>query len=409
MRFANHVTGGFVFTGTMCSLFDINILSSPILLTTCIVGSILPDIDHTRSLIGKVFYPLSRWISRRWGHRTITHSLLFLIFTIATTRFIEEFLNVPHLSIVSTFSIISHLILDMITVQGIPLFYPFFKNPCVIPANPAYRLRSDNLKAEGVVLFAFACLSWTITPLFEDGFWRTYNTSFNDIVHLNRENQKSKNNIQCYVRWWEGDVLRDTEGIVVASDNNEIVIWDRFRVVHQIHPNENVIIDSLHYVVSNQTKKLKWVNETFTSAEQLDDRLTNSYLGDISISSNFKLNIFGKDGYDFKFKRKCGIPNSKLASDSALKLRESQVDVLRKRFEKTRKHIKTFEMHSERISREIELSHEPYKLDSLGREYIRVVEKLEILKKKFDDLQEAKNAIVDVGPIEIKLAGFMIL
>jgi inner membrane protein len=34
------------------------------------------------------------------------------------------------------FSVLSHLIFDMVTLAGIPLFYPFYKNPCVLPANP---------------------------------------------------------------------------------------------------------------------------------------------------------------------------------------------------------------------------------------------------------------------------------
>jgi len=78
MMFANHITGGIVFTGTFCSLFDVNVFDNPYSIGLVIVASVIPDIDHTKSIIGKMFYPISKTISIKFGHRTITHSLLFL-------------------------------------------------------------------------------------------------------------------------------------------------------------------------------------------------------------------------------------------------------------------------------------------------------------------------------------------
>ena len=41
-----------------------------------ILGAIIPDIDHPRSMIGKLFSFISIPLERKYGHRTITHSLI---------------------------------------------------------------------------------------------------------------------------------------------------------------------------------------------------------------------------------------------------------------------------------------------------------------------------------------------
>ncbi len=47
------------------------------------------SIDHTRSVIGKTVYPLARSLSRKFGHQTITHSLIFYITVMLMVRAIE--------------------------------------------------------------------------------------------------------------------------------------------------------------------------------------------------------------------------------------------------------------------------------------------------------------------------------
>jgi inner membrane protein len=80
MSGTNHIAGGLLFTGIFASFWNINIFSDAGLLGLTVLGSVLPDIDHTKSPIGKLFWPLSRYLDTRYGHRTITHSLLFLVF-----------------------------------------------------------------------------------------------------------------------------------------------------------------------------------------------------------------------------------------------------------------------------------------------------------------------------------------
>ncbi len=41
-----------------------------------IIGSQLPDVDSSKSIIGQIFYPISRYLENNFPHRSITHSLL---------------------------------------------------------------------------------------------------------------------------------------------------------------------------------------------------------------------------------------------------------------------------------------------------------------------------------------------
>lgn len=75
------------------------------------VGSILPDMDHAGSTIGKMIKPISRHIR----HRGPTHSLLFFV--------IMSIIS-PYLGI----GVLTHMVLDLFNPKGIELFYPCKKN-----------------------------------------------------------------------------------------------------------------------------------------------------------------------------------------------------------------------------------------------------------------------------------------
>jgi len=42
-------------------------------------AAVLPDIDTAASIIGKMFPFISKPLERRFGHRTLTHSLMMII------------------------------------------------------------------------------------------------------------------------------------------------------------------------------------------------------------------------------------------------------------------------------------------------------------------------------------------
>lgn len=86
------------------------------------IGALLPDICHSGSKIGRTLPLLSKLINTLVGHRTFTHSLLFLVIVgFLLNRFIaNEALFWGMLA-----GMISHYILDMATKNGIKLLFPF--------------------------------------------------------------------------------------------------------------------------------------------------------------------------------------------------------------------------------------------------------------------------------------------
>lgn len=75
-----------------------------------VFGSLLPDIDHSGSTLGRLVKPLSKSLK----HRSVTHSLLFLL--------ISTILS-PYLGI----GVLTHILLDMLNPEGVRLFFPYKK------------------------------------------------------------------------------------------------------------------------------------------------------------------------------------------------------------------------------------------------------------------------------------------
>lgn len=95
--------------------------NGPLFLGVCVMGALLPDICHTGSKIGRKLPFLSHLIKLLFGHRTITHSLLFMILLSSALTF----LAVPSwIRIGLLIGIASHLVLDAATARGIALLWP---------------------------------------------------------------------------------------------------------------------------------------------------------------------------------------------------------------------------------------------------------------------------------------------
>lgn len=97
------------------------------------VGSLLPDIDHKNSTISKK-HKITAWIfTHLFEHRGFTHApliqLLFSALLFYLGRELSGIIGYCYLGTVIglTIGLLSHTLLDMLTVGGIPLLYPFSK------------------------------------------------------------------------------------------------------------------------------------------------------------------------------------------------------------------------------------------------------------------------------------------
>mgnify|MGYP001344715745 CR=1 FL=1 len=148
-----------------------------------ILGAIIPDIDHPRSIIGKLFLPISIPLERRYGHRTITHSLIgwaisstifaaLVLFVVWILGFVSD-LGFSILDLaprwVAAFSIsyFSHLVLDMLNPRGSQMFWPD-PGRDVIPKNPKFRPESG-ARIELLIFFIFVALMFLAFPISKYG------------------------------------------------------------------------------------------------------------------------------------------------------------------------------------------------------------------------------------------------
>ena len=90
-------------------------------LGVAVAGSLLPDLDHPQSWVGRRTRPLSTVVAATLGHRGVTHSALAVVGVVlllaqgGARRGIEAALAVGYLS---------HLAADMLTPRGLRLAWP---------------------------------------------------------------------------------------------------------------------------------------------------------------------------------------------------------------------------------------------------------------------------------------------
>ncbi|MFN9174867.1 MAG: metal-dependent hydrolase [Synechocystis sp.] len=102
----------------------------PMALGVAAIGALIPDIDTSTSLLGQIFFPVSRWIEKRYPHRSITHSLVAsgaIAALISPLALLQggllsgvagwQWWCLPFGHLVACFS-------DCFTVQGVQLFWP---------------------------------------------------------------------------------------------------------------------------------------------------------------------------------------------------------------------------------------------------------------------------------------------
>lgn len=101
------------------------------------LGALFPDIDMRGSYISKRYPILYKKIGSKFKHRGFTHSLIFISFLCYIFDLLIKFTdsNIVFLCLSSGFIVgyISHLCLDIITKEGIQVFYPICINFSLLP------------------------------------------------------------------------------------------------------------------------------------------------------------------------------------------------------------------------------------------------------------------------------------
>ena len=130
MLYKTHIAGGLLAGAIVIKLnptIDVYSIQTMGVLSLTSLGSVLPDIDHTGSFIGRKFKILSTIVSNVASHRGITHTPAFgALFSFALFKLANIIgFNIPSIYFIALFTgIMSHIILDALTVGGVPLLAP---------------------------------------------------------------------------------------------------------------------------------------------------------------------------------------------------------------------------------------------------------------------------------------------
>lgn len=219
--------------------------SNPIALGLAIIGSQLPDLDSTTSIIGQVCFPLSSWIEDRYPHRTVTHCLLtsaaLAIASLITGIVLGEIrlcLALPLGHLLSCFS-------DTFTKQGVQLFWP---EPvwCISVSNPRRRLRTGGSSELWILATATALLFLGIHLANDGGLTKTVGRSLalrDSAVKVYNDSASERQMIARITGVWASDRTRaDGRYTIVDMSGSEFIVTDGSGVYKT---NEQIIVDRL--------------------------------------------------------------------------------------------------------------------------------------------------------------------
>jgi inner membrane protein len=225
MQAPTHATFGLVFTiaaGTVAG-----VVLTPAVAGFAVLGALLPDVDTPTSGIGTVLRPLARRLERRFGHRTVTHSVLGL--AVATALLAPLALVDRRWPLAFALGYASHLLLDCANKAGIPLWYP---SPvrAVLPRREAWRIAVGS-RAETGLCAGFLVALVILAPLQQLGFARA----------LHALTRTTPGAIADY-RAWEGqrEVWVDVAGTLRLAQRR---VRQRYRVLGLANANTLIVLD----------------------------------------------------------------------------------------------------------------------------------------------------------------------
>lgn len=95
----------------------------PFAMITAGITSLLPDLDHPNSYIGRKIPVLPALFNFTFGHRGMFHSLLVAIIITLLTGFFND----VNIALAAGAGYFAHIIGDLITPSGVPVFWPWKK------------------------------------------------------------------------------------------------------------------------------------------------------------------------------------------------------------------------------------------------------------------------------------------
>ncbi|MEM9090467.1 MAG: metal-dependent hydrolase [Cyanobacteria bacterium P01_F01_bin.53] len=229
--------------------------AQPLPLALAVLGSQLPDIDTTTSIIGQVFYPISSWIEDHYPHRTVTHSLIATCCLAAISLGagfvlgeIKPLMALPLGHLLSCFS-------DSFTLKGVQLLWP---TPvwCISVSNPKRRLRTGGPGEYWVLAIAVGLLVAGLWLAGAGGVQTQVNQGLGlrdgAIATYNRNASTSEVWADITGVWADDRTDATGKYLILGNQGSEFIITDG-KSIYQT--GQNIIVDKLVTKVGEATQR----------------------------------------------------------------------------------------------------------------------------------------------------------
>ena len=197
----------------------------------CAVGSLLPDLDHPRSSIGRVFFFVSHPFNMRCGHRGLIHSF-FLWFPLLL---LGVLIHAPRLQWLAI-GALSHILLDCYNTSGVRALTPF-SSKSVVLFKRDWRVNAGSLGEIYVFIALAALLPAAHYAQTIGGPRKLINRLVRSPVITAEEYQRA-GNARCYAKgeWrWNDGRIETVEWLVVGTEANWLVMYDGRKLIKKKH------------------------------------------------------------------------------------------------------------------------------------------------------------------------------
>ena len=270
----------------------------PLTVGLAVLGSQIPDIDTTKSLIGQTLLPVSRYFENNFPHRSITHSLLatFILTTIVSLVgyfFYGDYYKFIALPIGHLISSIS----DNFTKQGVQLFYP---SPlwAVFVSNPNRRLTTGSTTEYWVLAFFVGLFFFSYSAVADFGNVGTaigLNLGLrNEIVNV-YNSQANDYSFKAIIDGYfaiDRTPIKKGEFTVIENINGEFIISDDSGIYKT---GENIIVKKIELVKSDsiihQLETIVFDDEDTNKLKDYLDSDKKYILGEVSVDYPEDINV----------------------------------------------------------------------------------------------------------------------
>ena len=136
--------------------------SDPIVIAVGAIAGLLPDVDITKSPAGRILFPLSQFLEKRFPHRSCTHSILasLVVGSACYGLSYAGWLSNDHAHAIEIGYTFGYLA-DLVTKSGVQLFYPASLR-CVVPGNRNLRLSTGSNWEYAILVIIITLLMLTL-------------------------------------------------------------------------------------------------------------------------------------------------------------------------------------------------------------------------------------------------------